>query len=133
MPVVRGLIRKRRRLAAALAIVLAWWWSSSIHGYLDAALDVARGHFEVQSTGLPARWRPEYARLLRARHGIELRVVAGCVVSDALTAYVRAYDTLAVAAAKYKFGRDVFAECDADARKHWERRRAAIARTSEGR
>ena len=60
-------------------------------------------------------------------------MVAGCVVSDALTAYVRAYDTLAVAAAKYEFGRDVFAECDADARKHWERRRAAIARTSEGR
>jgi hypothetical protein len=128
---MRTFIRNHKKLAAVIGIVLffiAWWLSASVRGYVVARFDVARGHYEVQSFGLPARWSPDYARLLRERYGIEHRTVAGCVVSESLVSYVSAYNSVTKAAAEHKFGRDVFAECAADARKAWEERNVAATK-----
>jgi len=66
-------------------------------------------------------------QLLRQRYGIEYRAVAGCIVSRSLVDYVDGYDSVSAAAAKRRFGRDVFRECSADASMHWEHRAAANA------
>jgi hypothetical protein len=63
--------------------------------------------------------------LLRERYGIEERVVAGCVVSQSLLAYVQGYNRASMSAANHKFGRDVFQETDADASRNWKRQQAA--------
>ena len=125
---MKAFIRNHKKLAAVIVaalLLVGWWLSASARGYFVARFDVARGHYEVQSFGLPAAWRPDYARLLRERYGIEHRTVAGCVVSESLVSYVSAYNGVTKAAAERKFGRDVFAECAADARKAWEARSAA--------
>jgi len=120
---MKAFIRNHKQLTIVIgmvAILVAWLPIAYLRGYLVAKFDVAHGHFEVQSFGLPARWRPDYARLLRDRYGIEHRTVAGCVVSGSLLSYVSAYNSVSKAAARRKFGHDVFAECVADARKAHE-------------
>ena len=129
---MRTFIRNHKRLAAVIGVgllLVAWWLLASVRGYVVARFDVARGHYDVQSFGLPAKWRPDYARLLRERYGIEHHTVAGCVVSESLVSYVSAYNAVTKTAAERKFGRDVFAECAADARKAWEERSVAGTKT----
>ena len=116
---MKNLVREHKKLAVVIAVavlLVAWWLPASVCGSLVAHFDVARGHYEVQSYGLPASWRPEYARLLRERYGIEHHTVAGCVVTESLVSYVSAYNSVVRAAAKRKFGHDVFPECAADAK-----------------
>jgi hypothetical protein len=87
-------LRKHRRIAATSALVglliLGWLWSlsASIRGNLAARIDLLRGQYHVLGYGLPSSSRPEYARCLRERYGIEFRTVAGCIVSDSLIPYV---------------------------------------------
>ena len=120
------ILRYRKTLIALLAIVAllgAWWLATSLRGQLTARFDVARGHYKVLTYGLPSALRPEYARLLKERYGIELETVAGCIVSQSLLSYVHCYNKISVAAANRKFGHDVFEECWEDANKNWNRRR----------
>jgi hypothetical protein len=86
-----------------------------IRGQLVAHFDVARGHYEILTLGLPAPWRSEFARILRDRYGIEQRVVAGCMVTPSLLAYTEGYNQVSMTAANLKFGRDVFKESADDA------------------
>jgi len=81
-----------------------------------AHLDPVRGRHEVLAFGLAAAWRSEYARLLRKRYGIEMRVVAGCCVKESLVAYVDSYNAVSADAASRKFGHNVFQEIVIDAR-----------------
>src|ERR1039457_2587750 len=111
-------IRRHRWLSASLMLVaglIGWWVSGGIRGQLVAHFDVARGHYEILSLGFPAPWRSEYARILRERYGIELRVVAGCVVSPQLLAYTVGYNLVSMAAANHRFGPDIFRESETDA------------------
>jgi hypothetical protein len=111
-------IRRHRWLSAGLMLVagsIGWLVSGGIRGQLVAHFDVARGHYEILSLGLPAPWRSEFARILRERYGIENRVVAGCIVSPPLLAYTEGYNRVSMAAANRKFGHDVFKESVADA------------------
>jgi hypothetical protein len=85
-------------------------------------VDLLRGHYEILGLGLPAPWHPEYARLLRERYGIQERVVAGCVVSKSLLAYVEGYNSVTMSAANRKFRRDIFHESIADASRNWNLR-----------
>lgn len=101
--------------AFSIAEMVAWDCSARVRGKLVARFDLARGHYEVLTLGLPAPWRPEAARLLRERYKIEMRVVAGCMVSESLLAYVDAYNKVSMSAAKLKFGHDVFQESTNDA------------------
>jgi hypothetical protein len=92
-----------------------------IRGNVAARIDIHRGRYQVLGYGLPTAWRPEYARCLRERYGIEFRPVAGCIVSKSLVAYVHAYHSTTSAATYRKFGHDVFKECAEDAEKKWEK------------
>ena len=132
---MRGLIRNPRNLTplvvigSALAGFAGWELAAPIRGQLVARLDVMLGHYKVLHLGLAPAWRPEYARLLRERYGIEERVVAGCVASDTLLAYVEAYNQVSMPAANRKFGHDVFEETAADASMNWKLRHTSpIAR-----
>ena len=108
--------RKQRRIAATSALVglliLCWLWSlsASIRGNLAARIDLLRGQYQVLGYGLPSSSRPEYARCLRERYGIEFRTVAGCIVSDSLISYVNGYHSVVADATRRKFGHDVFEE-----------------------
>ena len=65
-------MHNHKQLTAGIAVVvliIAWCLSAPARGTLAARFDVARGHYEVHSFGLPAKWRPDYARLLRERYG----------------------------------------------------------------
>ena len=111
-------LHNRNQLVAVIgiALVVGWWLCPGVRGYVAAQFDVARGKYEIQGYGLPAKWRPEYVRLLKERHGIQHRTVAG-VVSRSRSSYFDAYNAAIQAAAKCKFGRDVIDECAADAQR----------------
>lgn len=83
----------------------------------------------MQTYGLNP-WADEYSRLLKQRYGIETHAMALCVVSDGVMLYSDSYNILSTAAAKRKFGKDVFKECWEDARRNWERQRAQNAAKS---
>jgi len=100
-------------------LLVGWWETAGIRGYMVASFDVARGHYEEQGYGLPGPGRPEYARLLRERYGIEYRQVALCTVSDELVNYADAYNSVSVAAAQRKFGPDIFEKTYKEAENDW--------------
>ncbi|MBI5821044.1 MAG: hypothetical protein HZA88_18910 [Verrucomicrobia bacterium] len=125
-------IRNHKKLMVVIAMFLvfmAWSPTAEVRGRVVAKLDLACGHYEVQSYGHPAFWKREYAKLLRERYGIECRTVAGCCVWDSLVSYVRAYNGVVKAAMKRKFGRDVFKECAEDAEKACLERTRKAAQT----
>jgi hypothetical protein len=105
-------------LVLALAL-WAWDTSGSIRGQIVARYDLARGHYRIFVVGLPVVYRPEYGRLLHERFGVEMRVAAGCVVTDSLLAYVDGYDRTSMAATNRKWGRDVFQESFEEAGRVW--------------
>jgi hypothetical protein len=123
---MKAFVRNHKALTAitgllvVIALVEGWSVSASIRGRLSARFDIRRGRYTLLAYGLPPRGRPEYARLLKERYGIELYAVAGCIVSDPLVSYVDSYDEVIAAAAKQKFGHDVFKECWDEARKNSE-------------
>jgi hypothetical protein len=118
--------RKHKGLAATLIVavflLVNWAWSASapVRGHIDGMIDVHRGHYQVLGYGLADRSRSEYARCLRERYKIEYRPVAGCVVSESLVSYVRAYHSVITEAANRKFGHDVFQECGKEADRTWQ-------------
>jgi hypothetical protein len=124
---------KNPKRALSIAVVLVslvlclavWVYTASSRGRLCARFDVWRGRYSVLAYGLPTTWRPEYARLVRERYGIEVHTIALCIVSETLMSYADSYNQVSVTAANRKFGHDVFKECAELARKNWELQRAA--------
>lgn len=63
----------------------------------DAGRQDARTHVEadvlmIETFGLPAGCRGDYARLLREQYEIDLNAVAGCVVSTWIVEHARCYN-----------------------------------------
>ena len=113
-------------LVSLLAGLILWPVTAGVRGELAASFEVAQGRYRVLAFGLPAPGHDEYERILRERYGIEMRRVAGCVVSRWQVAYWEGYNSVSVDAANRKFGHDVFQESDAEAGRMW---RARPART----
>jgi hypothetical protein len=65
--------------------------SASRKGKADARADLATGKLGLETAGLPAPWNGTYARLLRERHGIEVRSVAGCILDGETMQHMDAY------------------------------------------
>ena len=103
--------------------------ATAVMGHLEARIDVARGRYLVWGRPRGVPWRLDYARLLQERYGIECRPAHGCVMFESERSYLRAYNEVARAAAIRQFGSKAFTECDAEARKAWEERNAASAKT----
>ena len=124
--------RKHRIVAVTSTLValliFCWLWGpfATIRGSLAARVDIHRGRYQVLGYGLPSPSRPEYARCLRERYGIEFRTVAGCIVSDSLISYVNGYHSVVAESTTQKFGHDVFEECAKEANKKWSERQARM-------
>ena len=89
-------MRQRKRIifvsmaVVSIALFLAFHeWTS---GAAEAQQDIQRGHLEVRGYGLPARWVPDYARLLNDRLGVRFNTVAGCMVSSRLANHTNEYN-----------------------------------------
>ena len=98
--------------------VFGWRPTPSICGQLKARIDVSRGHYNELGYGFPFRGASQYGRILRQRYGIEFRYVGFCTVSRYRVDYADAYEIVSTAAAKRKFGRDVFKEAYEEAVKN---------------
>jgi hypothetical protein len=123
-------LANHKRLFAIIALVLllpvllqTWWLTAGTRGQLRARFDLWRGHYAIHTYGLNLSGR-EYARILRARYGVETHVDALCIVSESQRSYADSYNKLSTTAANRKFGHDVFKECSEEARHEWESRRA---------
>jgi len=123
MAEARRWLTRRRLVVAALALTLlaiGWWYSAYPRGMIAAWADGARGHDEVREFGLPPPWAGEYARAVRGKYGVEVNTVAGCVVTQDLVWYVGGYNSVARPRIVARHGKDIFAECAAEARSAWE-------------
>lgn len=123
-------IQRHQALVAPILISIVfvagscWIDTAQLRGRIVARADSLSGHIRILGVGLPTPERPEFARLLRDRYGIEFRAVAGCMVSKPLFDYVVAYNQESTKAAWRKWGRDVVRECSIAAEKSERARRA---------
>jgi hypothetical protein len=106
---------KKRLIAVLLGFVVMLWgvWElplASYSGGLAAMLDISRGRLTILGYGFPSMSRPQYQALLQKKYGIEYKAVARCVVSQTERNYVDGYDRVSMAAAKRRFGPEIFAE-----------------------
>jgi hypothetical protein len=122
--------KKLNAVVGAAVIIVTWLSSDSIEGYFDASFDVARGHYELKTYGLPADWAFDYYHLLRERYGIKVNI-AGCTISSSIASYSDAYNALAMTLAVHKFGHDIFIESADEARKTWEQKRVDGTKSNE--
>ncbi|HZZ79216.1 MAG TPA: hypothetical protein VFE62_11895 [Gemmataceae bacterium] len=85
-------------------------------GRADAEIDLAKGHFEIKTGGKPAEPHPgDYQDLLRERYGVWISN-AGCMTTFDQMNYRRGYNEVQKRGIIRHFGKDVFAECERDAR-----------------
>lgn len=61
-------------------------------GRADAQADIQRGHLTVETGGMRAPWDDTYTVLMKKRYGVELRTVAGCMISDDDAEHCRGYN-----------------------------------------
>lgn len=96
----------------------------SWRGGRQARNDVSIGHFEIQTGGLPGPAYREFVRLLNERYGVSYKNF-GCVSTETQETYRRSYNQVMEEALWKKYGKDIFAECDAEAQKIWSAKRSA--------
>jgi hypothetical protein len=96
-----------------LFVTLVYVWSvlAPARGRLAAKIDLWHGKYVYLIYGLEPPERREIARLLQERYRIELRTVAGDIVSQDLVSNVRSYNEVMDATIKSRFGNDVYEEC----------------------
>lgn len=104
-------------IVAARFLLIHYSPGAYLRGELAASRDVRNGRYIELTYGLPVPWFPRGMELLHQRHPeVELRPVAGCVVTDELVDYVAGYNSYSVKAITRHFGHDVFEEAFNDAK-----------------
>jgi hypothetical protein len=107
-------------IGAVLGAVVLWFLSAYPRGALTAQIDQAFGHYEVQFFGPPPPpWWPDYRKMLKDKYDVELRGVAGCLVTPQLVWYVSGYNSVSERRIEEKYGKDIFKECFTLTRKSW--------------
>lgn len=100
-------------------------------GRKEAAADLRRGRLTILTYGLPAPWSLALMEGLHRDHGIELRPVAGCIVTTEQMRYVEEYNEVMERHLTAIHGEAFF---DQEVRKakafHAERMRALAAQTA---
>ena len=118
-------------LVVAAVIAVAWWRPYSIQGAMvfglpmgctlspltmtrffvayvrgraDAHRDIRDGHLTIEVSGFGAG---AVEKPLKERFGVETRVVAGCVVDDAILGHERGYNVVSAAEIKRRAGVDI--------------------------
>jgi hypothetical protein len=78
----------------------------------------------VESFGLPTPWDGDYAKLLREKCQIQVRVVAGCVVDEKIVGHAKGYNEVSKAEINRRFGSNVLEETRSEVQKHWQENHA---------
>jgi hypothetical protein len=89
--------------------------AAAIQGQADALKEIAEGRLALETMGLPAVWRGTYMDLLKERHGIQLRAVAGCIVNSSITGHARGFNEIMTAEIAKRFGADALDKVRTDA------------------
>jgi hypothetical protein len=110
-----------RVVVSLFLLIIVWWYSAYPRGMIVAWFDLVCGHYEVKTFGYPARWSWEYRLLIYERYGVKIKAVAGCVVDEELVWYVDGYNSVSYPRIRARFGKDIFAECRAEAKASWDK------------
>ena len=102
--------RPAKLAGLALVLFLLWYVAAYPRGFVEAQIDLARGHYAVKTAGLPARYYGQAQMKLRDRYGISLEAEAGCEVTPWLEWYMDGYNGVSRRAIRDKFG-DVVKQC----------------------
>jgi hypothetical protein len=89
-------------------------------GKADAKKDVANGVLAVEACGFPMKADGEYVRLLMRRHGIEVRRVGNCIISEEVDEHMRGYNKVAEATIERRFGKDCLSNAAVEAQALYE-------------
>lgn len=122
---MRPVLVKTALTAAVISALFVWgsfacWPVPEFCGKLMARIDLAHGRYRVLTYGLPVPWQTRYAKILRRRYGVELKVVGGCVISESASDFTDGYDQVSTAAIGLRFGRNALTRAYAEARFSWE-------------
>lgn len=102
-------------------------------GRKEAEADLRHGKLMILTYGLQAPWSLAFMEVLHRDHGVELRTVAGCIVTGDLMRYVDAYNEVMERHLISVHGKDFF---DREIRKarafHAERMRALAVSPASG-
>ena len=102
-----------------LLLPVIWFGSAYPRGMLVAEFDYLRGHYEIQTYGLPVAYLGRANELLEQNYGVSLHAIAGCVVTSDLLWYVDGYNSVSYWNLERKYGKDVVAESVNQAEKEW--------------
>ncbi len=89
--------------------------AAAIQGRTDALKELEKGVLALETMGLPPVSRRAYIDLLKERHGIQLRVVAGCLVNSSITGHARGFNEVMMEEIAKRFGADALTKVEADA------------------
>jgi hypothetical protein len=116
-----GQWQRRVRLAAGITAALLFvvvgvaWAEPRTLGSAVARVHFSTGHYAVKSCGVPDWWWFRYKDLLRERYGVEHQWI-GDGVSSWGVKYIHGYNAVAMSQLRAEFGKDIFGECEQDAR-----------------
>ena len=79
-------------LACAFTLVALMMKGPEEVGAAEAERDIAAGVLRLKTYGLPAHWFSDYQNLIKSRLGVEIKPVAGCLVTENLTKNVGGYN-----------------------------------------
>jgi len=96
-------------------------WSAYQRGVADAKKEIAEGRLALESFGYPPPWLGTYRRILRERHGIEERSVAGCVVDAEIISHARGFNEVMRREIHKKWPADIFDKAEKEAAAQHER------------
>jgi hypothetical protein len=94
--------------------------AAAIQGRADALKEIAEGRLALETMGLPPVSRGAYRDILKERHGIQLRAVAGCIVNSTITGHARGFNEVMTAEIAKRFGPDALEKAGADAERRAE-------------
>jgi hypothetical protein len=92
---------------------------ANLRGDITARIDLAQGEMRILQYGLGSPADDEHKRLFKTRYGIEIKTVAGCVVSQDQAAYWDAYNAVMREAISRKYGSDVIDRTIAEAEQRY--------------
>jgi len=91
-------------------------------GKSEAERELAGGKLVVVRCGLPEDWFREYCQILRTRYEIEVRVIAGCMLTTPIRNYASSFNEVMDKRIKALFGDDVFKKAEGEAKVLFEQR-----------
>jgi hypothetical protein len=100
---------------------VVWYAAAYPRGVLMARLDHARGRYQVLPYGPCGQdWDEGSARLLGERYGVEWDADTPGGWLPWQRWYTEGYNSTSLRRLEEKYGKDIFRECDDEARQRWE-------------